>query len=568
MRELRNGIGSRSLMLLTTSVVIVLAACEWQPVSIHSPRFARSGPPLTDAARRVGSGHLAQLVPSFAGAVVDPPGGRTLVVYLTDMTAAAAAKSVIEGELHRRGRPELSAVFHQATYTYNQLEAWRDSLMLGPRAGVIRGEIDERNNVVRIGVGREAARTTVLQAAARLNIPQAAINLFAAQPAVPLTTLHSTQRPMKAGILIETEFDEVNGGQEQEYAPSCTYGPTVLMGSTSYFVTNGHCVTSYGYGYDTYGGKIGAAVWQRDTISKNPTNYVGSVVYNPPLTSCTIGGKQYVCRYSDAALVQLLDSGSSADTTTQRGYIAQPVSRAILPADSGSDSLQTTSIQLSGLMQDVFMGDTIEKVGFHTGWTVGVVLNTDVIQCDTTYYTHIAECRLQNVEVNAGGGPGDSGSPTFWKTSTGVYELAGILWGGNPGPASVKDTFYYSLWQNVNAELAVPQGWDFYFLAGSPPSISAGISGPTQIGISEACQWQGIVAGGTSPYTFTWSVYGQGDQNPVQQDGGNTSGSDVLSYQASYVDSSMTVSLTVTDAYNSSSTTSLGVDPSWYNCGS
>ncbi len=94
-------------------------------------------PPATASER------LAALVPTFGGAVVDVS-AKTLVVYLTDLANAASAKSPIERDLSAHGRPELSVTFRQGRYTFTQLEAWRDSLLLGFTAGVVLGEIDER----------------------------------------------------------------------------------------------------------------------------------------------------------------------------------------------------------------------------------------------------------------------------------------------------------------------------------------------------------------------------------------------------------------------------------------
>lgn len=103
------------------------------------------------------SERLARLIPSFGGAIVEPSAKR-LVVYLTDLSSAPIAKSLVESDVRAYGRPELSVTFRQGRYAFTQLEKWQSSLLLGPSAGVVLAEIDERNNRLRIGITRESAR--------------------------------------------------------------------------------------------------------------------------------------------------------------------------------------------------------------------------------------------------------------------------------------------------------------------------------------------------------------------------------------------------------------------------
>jgi hypothetical protein len=501
------------------------------------------------------------------------------VVYVTDLTNAATLKPLLEHELHGRGRPELSVTFREARYTYLQLASWLNALMLGRAAGVVRGEIDERNNLVSIGILRESARATVLQAATALKVPAAALRVVVAQEPTPMNLTNiDTVRPLMAGLQIATFF--LNENDDRDTMPGqCTSGPIVLLNGVSYIVTAAHCVA-----YPVFGGWDGGWVNQPKNAPVLTSARLGYVAQhgNPALVPCEVDTipndttrshfYQANCRYSDAALVQLSPynngiqgegSEVNTDTTNWRGFIAQPYTRATEPSDSGTDSIYVNGIQLSGLMTDVFVGDTIEKVGRTTGWTAGMVTNTASIHC-----APYDQCRLANVTVHAGVGHGDSGSPMFWKNSSGQYDLAGLLWGGGPIKSdSLADTIWYSQWTYVNEELTYSAG-SLYFLQGTPPNLDPSMWGPTLVSINAPCTWYAQVSGGTSPYSFQWDVNGQGDQNPVRAANGNTSGLDSLIYEPNSVANPFTIYMTVWDAAGGSGTDSLQVNPAGYSCGS
>jgi hypothetical protein len=73
-------------------------------------------------------------------------------------------------------------------------------------------------------------------------------------------------------------------------------------------------------------------------------------------------------------------------------------------------------------------GSTVAKVGRTTGWTESAVSQT----CVDTNVAGSNITRLCQSIVNAGVGPGDSGSPVFHRRiPTSQAALGGILWGGN-----------------------------------------------------------------------------------------------------------------------------------------
>ena len=145
------------------------------------------------------------------------------------------------------------------------------------------------------------------------------------------------------------------------------------------------------------------------------------------------------CRFSDAALVR-----SEGDQAV--GYIARTTSRGRY---TGSLTISTSNPRFSFTSQSgvAFPGTQVEKVGRTTGWTHGPVTSFCAdVNVGTTDITLLCQ-----TIVDAGSGPGDSGSPVFaWDGGTyGLAPLHGILWGGNDSGTS----FVFSTIGNVEREL-------------------------------------------------------------------------------------------------------------------
>ncbi|MGE5849197.1 MAG: hypothetical protein ACM362_03580 [Candidatus Methylomirabilota bacterium] len=130
---------------------------------------------------------------------------------LTDLGQAAAAKgllrSMLAGELAetRKRHPAADVVVRRGTYTFVQLEAWRDRLVPGilDVAGVVWLDLDEANNRIVIGLDQETAATDparVREAARNLGVPEEAVAFESSGPFVPQQTLNDTIRPMVGGI--------------------------------------------------------------------------------------------------------------------------------------------------------------------------------------------------------------------------------------------------------------------------------------------------------------------------------------------------------------------------------
>jgi hypothetical protein len=93
-------------------------------------------------------------------------------------------------------------------------------------------------------------------------------------------------------------------------------------------------------------------------------------------------------------------------------------------------------------------GETANKVGRTTGWTLGPTTGTcvDVLALGTT---HIRLCQAIVTALVDGG---DSGSPVFFRKGGGSnVTLLGILWGGSTDEANPE--FVYSPMSGIEREL-------------------------------------------------------------------------------------------------------------------
>ena len=95
------------------------------------------------------------------------------------------------------------------------------------------------------------------------------------------------------------------------------------------------------------------------------------------------------------------------------------------------------------------LGQTLDKVGRTTGWTVGTVVATcvDVAVADTDI---VQLCQDEVLSGNAGG---DSGSPIFESQApfTNDVTLYGIMWGG--GSTNFGPILVFSPLENIEFEL-------------------------------------------------------------------------------------------------------------------
>lgn len=124
-----------------------------------------------------------------------------------------------------------------------------------------------------------------------------------------------------------------------------------------------------------------------------------------------------------------------------------------LPSTSGTTLVDafTPTIRLDGV-SGYFVGDTLYKIGQVTGWTGGVLRETDraIMGNDGLW-------RLESGIVEGGADEGDSGAPVIKREVAGNYGIAGFLWGRatiTEADGSSTRTFLLSWWYSVNSELS------------------------------------------------------------------------------------------------------------------
>lgn len=357
---------------------------------------------------------LASQVEGFGGVYVDGSGVLSLV--LTDDGDADAAESAL---LRMARGSEAGAVrgvdVRPGDYRYTDLDAWQEAIRARVFAspGVVLTHVDEARNRIVVGVESPGDVPAAQTAAAGLGIPTGAIIYETGKPIYPMHTLRD-------------EAPELQGGYQINYPGFlCTLGFPARSGNEASFITNSHCTNRQG--------GVESTPYFQPLSSVNATQ-IGVEVDDPHYFtggSCPAG---YRCRFSDAARV-LQRSG-------------RPFAQGRIAAVAGQGSLEVVgSHTIAGKSTDCpVQGSTVDKVGRTTGLTRGPIQAT----CVAVVVAGTDILLFSQVLVQAGVGPGDSGSPVYTGPSAGV-RLEGVLWGG-----STDGTLYaYSPMGAVEHELGV-----------------------------------------------------------------------------------------------------------------
>lgn len=409
---------------LTLSVAVaaplLLAACDRDATPLGPDAAQPSASAQPAQPRRSGLearfAEIERQVPGFGGYFYDENGN--LSAYLVDVGRAPQARAALAQVLASRpaqargpgGSGEVQV--RKGRYPFSQLSRWHDQMIpvLATR-GVVFTDLDESQNVLRVGVENAGLETAVRRQAARAGVPAEAVVVSVTEPIKRLGhSLQDYNRPIEGGLQIGF------GGFV------CTLGYSVNWGS---YLTNSHCT-------NTQGGVEYTAHYQ-----PYDPYYIGYEYADPYYWtggSCPAGRR---CRYSDSSL-----GAYDYNTWWHQGWVARTTywgttSPGSLIIDDNNPRLQVTGEQTYPTQ-----GQYLDKIGRTTGWTFGPVtstcVNTNVYMSDIT--------QLCQDFVNAAVAGGDSGSPVFvWHGSN--VTAAGILWGGSGS------TFVFSAIGNIEWEL-------------------------------------------------------------------------------------------------------------------
>lgn len=296
-------------------------------------------------------------------------------------------------------------------------------------AGVVFTDIDESRNRLVVAVASAPVRARVATAINRLQLPPEAVLIEEHAPILQAQTLRDVQRPPLAGTQIAFS------------GSLCTHGPAAVThvggqpwDGISYFMTNSHCT-------DVQGGVENTQYYQPTVAASNhiavedrdPMYFTGG--------ACPAGRR---CRHSDAALIRYDQPWPDALGTIARTTFFAQFSGSLTLSDQFS--ILGFYTQTQPYVGAPFVGMQLEKMGRTTGWTMGAVTNT----CVDTNVGGTDITLFCQAFVNAGVGPGDSGSPVF-QSGGGFYaDLYGILWGSAGGTS-----FVFSSLRSVESELGV-----------------------------------------------------------------------------------------------------------------
>jgi hypothetical protein len=363
---------------------------------------------------------MGREIPGFGGLFYDAEGYPT--VYLLDprdRAALSALKSLGSEVRVRRG-----------DFGFAQLVAWRDALLPALASpGVVFLDADEARNRVVVGLDSTSPthgpdRDGLERRLAAAAVPRQAVLVVDTTPVQPLVGLQSKLRPVPGGVQILFPVAPPTYG-------ACTLGFNAYRGRVFGFVINSHCT-----------GVRGAVDGMRYYQSLPPDGTIGTEIADPAYFTdgCPAGRR---CRFSDAAFARYDKPRLGA-----LARIARPSSNG---SESGSLTLKAAGARftITGGIDSPLTGDVVHKVGRTSGWTYGTVVATcAAINVSGTDVTELCQSM-----VRGGSGPGDSGSPVFYRTGKSPkVKLAGILWGGG-SDANVGTFYVFSPLASIEQEL-------------------------------------------------------------------------------------------------------------------
>jgi hypothetical protein len=326
---------------------------------------------------------LAGEVPGFGGYFQDDAGNRAM--YLTDPAAASGAAERLGAVLGAEAGAGVRVL--PGRYTWMELHEWRSRSLerIAAVPGVVFVDLDEALNRITVGLSEPSAERLVRSRVRSAGVPDAALGFVAAEPVRQNVDLTDFFRPLTAGFLVSTNQSR------------CTLGFIVDWFGAPTFMTASHCTDQF---------------WAPDGVQffqPLPPAAVGHEWIDPAPFACM----GLNCRRSDAALVRVHEPVNFA-------RIARTLGFGSITLDPGNPFFQ-----IVGKQYTVNVGDTVHKVGWHTGWTWRRVTRTcvDVLVSPT-------ELLLCQHFTDYVADVGDSGAPVFYAdVPTSRARLAGLHWG-------------------------------------------------------------------------------------------------------------------------------------------
>ncbi len=310
----------------------------------------------------------------------------------------------------------------QGEYDFSTLRKWRNAIsekMNMPIAVSI--DLDESINRIVVGVESLDATDDIKSMITQQGVPLAAV-VFE-KDSIDISDVSLTDKSSPVRIRGGFKITSSLGG-------GCSIGFSATRNGVKGFVTANHCTESA----STRGGVQGTRFYQ-------PTSGLGTIGIervDPPFqqTGALCPSGSY-CRASDAAFIEY-----TGRDTYRRGLVARTSSRS---RSSGSTNV-VGSFKVVHARKPL-MGETVNKIGYKTGWTYGTVKDT----CKLSYrgYGKYYTCQTR---ADYGRGGGDSGGLVF-ASANGNFDDGIVIYGIHSGYSSDTNLAVFSPYDRVLSAL-------------------------------------------------------------------------------------------------------------------
>jgi hypothetical protein len=436
---------------------------------------------------------LAGIAPSSAGFFFDRSGG--IFVNLTneseaDLAVQTVRSFIARGDIVVSDGTSPVVLWRLVKYSYADLNRWRnlvfDSAFTSDKR-IVSLDLDEAQNRVSVGASESAlsaVRGSLLPLLARARADSNAIVVIPGSRVAPASGPPSTNLTW---LHLWANADIVVGGlgigsKTPESPWTCTIGFTAdyPSGGGRGLVTASHCTAAV-WSVD---GRVAHQAWEGPVA--------GTEVGDPPPWGCGVTG---LCRRSDAAFFR-----KDAARTLERGLIARPTALGSQVVDPSRPYFIVVG------SSNGYVGQTVWKVGYASGWTSGSIVATCVDRNLVYVFPHERTVLCTNVSSNSQQG-GDSGGPVFLSAGGDLVYLSGTLIGSAPNSdinsswstiSQMQLDFGFTLGVNRIPTLARPQ------VSGSMPAGKPVVSWPA---VGSATKYN-IYKGTLGAFTFAEAVTG------------------------------------------------------------
>lgn len=362
--------------------------------------------------------------PTLGGIFLDSAG--VLTAYVVDSTKDELARSALQTLLVQTGTMVGHALggarriqIRRGLFAFSELVAGQQALAVRPNVKLVTLDANEAINQISVGVLDSAGLKQVFADSRSLGIPDAAISVSIMSNAPTIATdLAGRFRPTIGGVVLSAN------APSPPTSATCSLGWNVTRvdsGAVQFYITAAHCLKAI----------LGEDVGPGSGIS-------GGISYQPGnLTSDELGSLSYVSEWNESGCDGAHGTLCTSSDVMQIRYYAgitgtKAVAKTQVVGTSSAGSTDQVGLFTSNGLTAAVAGQSVDKVGYHSGWTRGSVVQT----CETVYFNlgtqpidgqswegHKCLIRTTGSVVVLG----DSGSPLFTTPAPTAPTLVGTL---------------------------------------------------------------------------------------------------------------------------------------------